>query len=543
MAQRNSMLQAITDDFRLDLLNGTSVTLSYDSYKSGYLKSSVIGKYFDALKARLPIPGLTVLNLLDFGFEDFGVFGQQLRSYIEKARSLLGEETRKKYLELLERYLEFVPEDLRLFRSKLLEIYAEIREKPKTDVQCPIDDYRMVTYRDIDSEQLQQSIRSLPEGQQQVDQFVRQIELKDEARTRILQLIDHLNESLAGSELSELRPKLLLFGSLATNLACYDADLDLVVHFEAFESIELLDYETSWLALKVIQLVWERKLGMNMNYDRAIVPSRRCPLIILDFQKCFPKISQQVTRMNQLNAGQPQIVFNKANISIRSLYGYYNSKVMERFTRFEPRFREMNLILKYWVKRVIGLIGKDNICSYALTLMIVFFMQNTEPPILPPIEHLQKKSLNLEPIKVHLYNFEFTENIESVMTGSVKNRKSTIELLIEFVRYYNNFNTDLYAICPRTGGQVSKAGINHAIRDVAQPTDINSLFRKSNITIQDPFVDTNNVGLNFQLMQTSRWKQALRNLVANSVSEQNCVLLLSGQVGQLRGNFGRHSYY
>lgn len=47
----------------------------------------------------------------------------------------------------------------------------------------------------------------------------------------------------------------------------------------------------------------------------------------------------------------------------------------------------MNVFLKWWAKSV-GIIGASfgYLSSYALTLMIIAFLQNTQPPVLPCLQ-------------------------------------------------------------------------------------------------------------------------------------------------------------
>ena len=98
-------------------------------------------------------------------------------------------------------------------------------------------------------------------------------------------LVQRFDNALQASELAELRPKLHVFGSLLNGLCAFDSDLDVFLKFEAL-SLDVLDYETSMLALLVIRRILERKMGFQIG-DEFLFGARRCPIISLDFEACF----------------------------------------------------------------------------------------------------------------------------------------------------------------------------------------------------------------------------------------------------------------
>ena len=121
--------------------------------------------------------------------------------------------------------------------------------------------------------------------------------------------------------------------------------------------------------------------------------------------------------------------------SIRSLYSDYNSKLVGFLAKYDRRFYEMAMLLKYWAKKC-GLINPQLISTFGLYMMIVYVLQNSNPPILPKIARLQElasEQPEKKPIKVHHYNFEFCDDIK--ILGRTDNTKSTPELLIDFIKY------------------------------------------------------------------------------------------------------------
>lgn len=74
----------------------------------------------------------------------------------------------------------------------------------------------------------------------------------------------------------------------------------------------------------------------------------------------------------------------QVDFNVNNLLGITNSNLIFTYTQIDQRFHIMNVFLKWWAKSV-QIIGAAYgfLSSYALTLMIIAFLQNTEPPVLP----------------------------------------------------------------------------------------------------------------------------------------------------------------
>lgn len=207
----------------------------------------------------------------------------------------------------------------------------------------------------------------------------------------------------------------------------YDSDIDIVIKFENLK-FDVLDYSTSMLALEVIECILQEQIGIQAK--ETIVPSKRCPIIKLNFNACFPQLVQQI-RAEQKSS---ELEFSKCDISLLTSYGVYNSKLLHFLTQYDYRFRELTLILKYWAKRN-ELIDTTTFSSYGFTMLIIFFLQNTNPPVLPTIAQLQelaKRQPGNEAIMVNKFNFQFCNDVS--MVGRSKNIQSVPDLLLDFFR-------------------------------------------------------------------------------------------------------------
>ena len=64
--------------------------------------------------------------------------------------------------------------------------------------------------------------------------------------------------------------------------------------------------------------------------------------------------------------------------------GIINSDLIFKYSQVDQRFHIMNVYLKHWAKHF-KIIGASNqfLSSYALTLMIIAYLQSTKPFVLP----------------------------------------------------------------------------------------------------------------------------------------------------------------
>ena len=83
----------------------------------------------------------------------------------------------------------------------------------------------------------------------------------------------------------------------------------------------------------------------------------------------------------------------QVDFNVNNLLGITNSNLIFTYTQIDQRFHIMNVFLKWWAKSV-GIVGAAYgfLSSYALTCMIIAFLQHTEPPILPCLQERKTDS-------------------------------------------------------------------------------------------------------------------------------------------------------
>lgn len=363
-------------------------------------------------------------------------------------------------------------------------------------------------------------------SQNQLDYLIENISMSESTKSKQTQFLAHLNFVLANSSFSELKIKAVPFGSLANGLGFRDSDLDIFLHTELFDESVIFDYETSKFMLYKLRNVLQKGMGFSQSAFNSywFIPSRRCPIMKLEFASCYLEMVRDINRNLRNNPHMATFKFNHADISVTSPYGMYNSRFLKVLTEYEPRFLQVAMFLKYWAKRA-NLINNECLSSYALTMMIIYYMQNTNPWILPSVQAIQElvkiQKKNKKETFIDKYNFSFCDDPTLIPRNS--NTQTAPELIIGFYRFYQDFDYENQAICPRLGKRVTK----EEMYEMKKSDKIDQHFRQSYICIEDPFLLEHNCGAVYQNKNKSLWKSMIDHVLNQlKVDEDNFVQVL-----------------
>lgn len=383
--------------------------------------------------------------------------------------------------------------------------------------------YSLLSFSDLHNK-----ICSLPHSEK-LKYFIKEIGLSDEGFQNLNRFVTALRTAFDNSPLAELKVKVHPFGSLSNGLGTFDSDLDIVLQFNKVLSTEdRLDYETGLLILKIIRMILPLRVNVCRRMTNVIVPSKRCPIIKLDFKDCF-KDRKLLIKDNCNNNTSGSLAFNKCDISVTSTYGIHNSRLLKFLTLYDRRFYEMALLLKYWAKKNV-LICTECFSSYAFMMMIIYFLQTREPKILPPIGLLQQLAKDhpdmFYPITVHGWQFGFADDI-ALIRGAMEepeNNQTTEQLIPEFFDFYSRFNYCKMAISTRLGMPISK----EELFAEKKGQGLEMAFKLTMIVIEDPFVLEHNPGSIFHEHYMPKWLGTIGKLLDKwNVNEMNVVDLLT----------------
>lgn len=185
------------------------------------------------------------------------------------------------------------------------------------------------------------------------------------------------------------------------------------------------------------------------------------------------------------------------DVTFKTLLGAQNSKLIAFFLHADPRLIPLAVIIKYWAK-VHGFSGTGKLTNYALTILIIFYLQQPPVSILPSVEWLQRDPAN--DVIVDSWNTGFMHDIDRLPKST--NTSSISELLGGFFQFYSTFNFDELVVCPFMGYALKKDVFKDyylvpeemkRYRQNIQRRLVGPLKFTRSICIQDPFELCHNV--------------------------------------------------
>lgn len=178
----------------------------------------------------------------------------------------------------------------------------------------------------------------------------------------------------------------------------------------------------------------------------------------------------------------------QCDLNFSDSYGILNSPIVAKLLSSDRRTCALATVVKYWAK-LHDCSGINRISSYALMWMIVYYLQQLEEPILPPIIEFQR---NVPPVYENHYNFAFDMSFKF----TTNNCWRFSELLLGFFKFYSKFDFASNIICPLYGKTISKKDIVKPCEELQRYKDIlkmqtpemrQKMQLNKRICIQDPF--------------------------------------------------------
>ncbi|XP_060558381.1 speckle targeted PIP5K1A-regulated poly(A) polymerase-like [Ruditapes philippinarum] len=206
--------------------------------------------------------------------------------------------------------------------------------------------------------------------------------------------------------------------------------------------------------------------------DVQVIPSSRCPLVRFKYTNCDVK----------------------CDLSVNNKLALQNTKLLYLFSVLNSRVRLLVYAIRYWGK-VKGLAGNQKastkLSNYALTLMVLNYLQNLDPPVLPTIEKLSQLHGTSARTKIEGWDCTFAMDWQIIPQSN--NAQSAAELLSGFFSYWSAFNFEDNVLVTRSASELPFTMFFE--KDNMQDGRIRS-FKASAMNMQDPFVLNHNITQN-----------------------------------------------
>ncbi|CAF3905534.1 unnamed protein product, partial [Rotaria sp. Silwood1] len=113
------------------------------------------------------------------------------------------------------------------------------------------------------------------------------------------------------------------------------------------------------------------------------------------------------------------------------------------YSDIDPRVRELGFVVKTLAKKCnICDASRGTLSSYAYILMVIHFLQQIQPPVLPVLQQVLPDGLSSDISNDrklgdwNVYFYDDLKNLNEVWKDCSLNKLSSGELWIEFLRYY-----------------------------------------------------------------------------------------------------------
>uniref|UniRef100_A0A8C1KS64 Terminal uridylyl transferase 7 n=1 Tax=Cyprinus carpio TaxID=7962 RepID=A0A8C1KS64_CYPCA len=249
--------------------------------------------------------------------------------------------------------------------------------------------------------------------------------------------------------------KLVLFGSSKNGFGFKQSDLDICMTLEGLDTAEGLD---SMAVIESLTKALRKHHGL-----RNILPITTAKVPIVKFYHTKTGL--------------------EGDISLYNTLALHNTELLASYAAIDIRVKILCYVMKVFAKVCdIGDASRGSLSSYAYTLMVLYFLQQRSPPVIPVLQEMyvgEKKPVVLvDGWDVHF--FKDLKNLHKYWPEYKKNKESVGQLWFGLLQFYTEtFNFKETVIC---------------IRRKEPLTTFKKQWTSKHLAIEDPFDLSHNLG-------------------------------------------------
>ncbi|XP_068095078.1 terminal uridylyltransferase 4 isoform X2 [Hyperolius riggenbachi] len=266
--------------------------------------------------------------------------------------------------------------------------------------------------------------------------------------------------------------RLCLFGSSKNGFGFRDSDLDICMTLEGHENAEKLNCKD---IIESLAKILKRHPGL-----RNILPITTAKVPIVKFE--------------HRESGM------EGDISLYNTLAQHNTRMLATYAAIDPRVKYLGYAVKFFAKRCdIGDASRGSLSSYAYILMVLYFLQQRNPPVIPVLQEIYDGQVTPQRMVDgwNAFFFDNTEELRIRFPSMGKNKESVGELLLGFLRFYTEeFDFKEYVI---------------SIRQKKLLTTFEKQWTSKCIAIEDPFDLNHNLGAGVSRKMTNFIMKAFIN--------------------------------
>ncbi|XP_029470737.1 speckle targeted PIP5K1A-regulated poly(A) polymerase isoform X2 [Rhinatrema bivittatum] len=304
--------------------------------------------------------------------------------------------------------------------------------------------------------------------------------------------------------------EVLPFGSSVNSFDVHGCDLDLFLdleHTQTFQASTRKPQEEEDKDRAALDSRSEDSILSDVDLESATVPEI-LELVAAVLCQCVPG----VYGVQALTAARlPVVKFQhkestlQGDISINNRLAFCNTRLLQVYAEMDERVRPLVYTLRYWAKQKelagnpFG--GGPLLNNYALTLLVLFFLQTRNPPILPAVSQLKKLAGDGEKSVVDGWDCSFPRDPAKLEPSS--NMESLCSVLADFFRVFADYNFAGAVISLREGQALSP-------KDALAAENCGGL-KLGALNVQDPFELGHNVAGNVNEKTALRFQSCCRD--------------------------------
>ncbi|WAR24855.1 TUT7-like protein [Mya arenaria] len=205
--------------------------------------------------------------------------------------------------------------------------------------------------------------------------------------------------------------ELKLFGSSMNGFGFHQSDLDICVTFKGKnpEDLNFVEY---------IEAICKKLKTHRDLYGVFPITTAKVPIV---------KFKHRASQL-------------EGDISLYNILALQNTALLLAYSNIDPRVQILGYAVKVFAKVCeIGDASRGSLSSYAYMLMMVHYLQHTNPPVIPVLQELRLPDEPDKELIVEGWNTWFFNNLDmlpQVWPGYSKNIASVGELWLGFFRYF-----------------------------------------------------------------------------------------------------------
>ncbi|XP_060890627.1 terminal uridylyltransferase 4 [Labrus mixtus] len=268
------------------------------------------------------------------------------------------------------------------------------------------------------------------------------------------------------------KAQLCLFGSSKNGFGFRDSDLDICMTLEGHETAENLNCKE---IIEGLAKVLKKHTGL-----RNILPITTAKVPIVKFEH----------RQSGL----------EGDISLYNTLAQHNTRMLATYAALDPRVQFLGYTMKVFAKRCdIGDASRGSLSSYAYILMVLYFLQQRQTPVIPVLQEIfDGKTVPQRMVDGwNAFFFDDLEDLRRLLSDVPPNTESVGELWLGLLRFYTEeFDFKEHVI---------------SIRQRKRLTTFEKQWTSKCIAIEDPFDLNHNLGAGVSRKMTNFIMKAFIN--------------------------------